>query len=319
MPNPRRIHVPGATYYLFRRTDSRHPIFSGAEDYIRFEELLTPALNACGAKLLGYCWLPEALHLVIEIGDAPVARFMRNLMWRYSRQHSQRPDHPRPWFRERYHAILIQADLYLQPLIKHVHYQSLANGLAAALADYPYSSHHAYLGRPTGPFVCTRRLLRSLGCIGDDRRAYVAATAHAPTESIIGLFERGLPEAPGIVGDPDFVSERQRYIRCPRAVHPTRTLDRLITNVAERHGVSLDELCSRFRRRELVIARAQITWFAILWEIASMKDLARRLQHSPSTLSRAVARYRKCRPELFRPEAIAHVRSYQWPQLQAVG
>jgi putative transposase len=317
MTNPPRIHMPGGTYYLFRRTESRHPIFSEPEDYIRFEDALMLAMDSSGAKLLGYCWLPESLHLAIEIRDEPVARFMKKLTWRYSRRRWQRPDQTRPWFRERYHATLIQAEMYLEALICHLHHLPEHAGFATSPDDYRYSSHHAYLGRRTGPRVYTRQLLRSLGCRANDRTRYRTATAQPPSESLSMLFERGLPCAPGILGDKAFISMQQPGSRRTRTLRPTRSLDSLITNVAERHEVSLDELCSKFRRRELVLARAQVTWFAILWEIATMKDIARRLQHNPSTLSRAVARYRKLQPGLFRPEAIAPAGPASWPLILA--
>lgn len=315
MPNPSRIHVPGGTYYLFRRTDSRYPIFSRPEDYARFEDLLTLALDSSRIKLLGYCWLPDAIHLVIEISDRPIAGFMRNLMWRYSREQQRRPDQTRPWFRERYHATLVQPEAYLDALICYLHYLPMRAGLAASPGDYPYSSHHAYLGNGTAHFVYTRPLFRALGCSGDDREPYYAATAQTPPESSRRLFERGLPDTPGIVGDRAFICERSIDPRTAHATHRTWTLDRLIAQITERQGISLEELYSKLRRRELVVARAQITWFAILWQVASVKDIAHRLQHSPSALSRAIARHKKSSPELFTPELIAHLDSTHWVQM----
>src|SRR6185437_4028692 len=173
MPNRHRLHVPGGTYYLFRRTDSRHPIFSRAEEYTRFDELIPVALASSDAKLLAYCWQPESVHLVIEIAERPVAGFMRDLMWRYSRSTWHRVDEDRPWFRERYGATLIHAEPYLEPLTRYVHYLPVRTGLATAPGGYPYSSHAAYLGRRSGPPVRTRKLLGLLGCQGSDRTSYI--------------------------------------------------------------------------------------------------------------------------------------------------
>jgi REP element-mobilizing transposase RayT len=305
MPNPRRIHVPGGTYYLFRKTDSRYPIFSEPKDYRRFEDLLTIALESSRAKLFGYCWMPDAIHLAVEISDRPVARIMRDLMWRYSHRHWQRADNSRPWFRERYRATLVQAEVYLEALICHLHYLPVRATLAECPNSYPYTSHHAYLRHPFDRRVYTRRLLQSLGCRGDDRSAYHEAMAQVPPDSLARIFERGLLDTPGIVGDQTFVAERCNTQHCIRVSTSLRRLDRLIAQIAGYHSVSLDELCSKSRLRVLVLARAQIAWFAILWDLASMTDIARRLHHSPSALSRAVVEHRRRRPELFKPEAIA--------------
>jgi putative transposase len=304
MPNARRIHVPGGTYYLFRRTDLRHPIFSGPEDYSRFDDLLTLTLESTGVKLLGYCWMPDAIHFAIEIADGPVARFMRDLMWRYSRRQWQRADDFRPWFRERYHATLVQAEVYLETLICHIHYLPVRAALAERPDEYPYTSHHAYLGRPSGPTVYTRRLLQSFCCAADTRTAYRDVMAEAPSDSLVRILEKGMPTTRGIVGDQTFIAERCGAQQRLRVSSPLRNLDRLIMRVAEHHSVSMGELSSKSRRRALVIARAQITWFAILWDLATITDVGRRLHHSPSALSRAVTTHRRRRPELFRPDAI---------------
>lgn len=302
MPNRRRLHVPGGTYYLFRRTDSRHPIFSNSQEYTRFDELLPIALAAADAKLLAYCWLPEALHLVLEIAERPVAEFMRDLMWRYSRSSWHRIAEDRPWFRERYHATLIQVDTYLPALIRYVHYQPIRAGLTPDVADYPYTSHRAYLGRRHRAPVCTKKLLDLLGCRGADRLPYLHAMAEVPEESLSRLFERGLPATPGVVGDKQFMVQRAEAMSLRRSPSSSTLIEKLIAHVAERHALSIGDICSGSRRREYVIARAQIVWLAIRWNVGTLTDVARHLHHSPSAMSRAVARYRYSRPELFTQE-----------------
>jgi putative transposase len=304
MSNRHRLHVPGGTYYLFRTTDSRHPIFSRPEEYARFSQLLPIALASSDAKLLAYCWLPEALHFVIEIGDRPVALFMRDLMWRYSRSPWHRVAEERPWFRERYRATLVQAETYLEALIRHVHYLPVRAGLADAPHDYPYSSHSAYLCRRTGPPVRTRKLLGLMGCQGNDRAPYARAMAQAPPECFGAIFERGMSDTPGIVGDAQFLSRLSSLAVVRTQSRPDRFIEKLITRIAERHALSVDDICSNSRRRELVIARAQIVWLAMRWNLGTLTDVARHLHHSPSAMTRAVARYRSSRPDLFTRELL---------------
>ena len=319
MPNRHRIHVPGGTYYIFRRTDSRHPIFSSGEDYVRFEKFLERALASSGAKLLAHCCLPEAFHLVIEIGRRPVADFMRDLMWRYSRAQGQCAQDERPSFRKPYQATLILERTYLVALMCHVHYLPIRAGLAQQLDDYPYSSHHSYSGRATTLSLHLGRILALLGCRNGDRTAYNHAVAEPPSEVFTGIFERGLPDTPGVVGDYSIVKEQAKLQSTPLRPESTRQLDQLIQQIADYHGVSLEELCSNFRRRDLVIARAQITWYAILWKLASVNELARRLRHSPSALSRAATRYRRLRPELFTPETAIRMNRQQAIQARFSG
>lgn len=302
MSNRHRLHVPGGTYYLFRSTDPRHPIFSRPEEYARFDELLPIALASSGAKLLAYCWLPQALHLVLEIGERPVAEFMRDLMWRYSRSIWQREDNGRPWFRERYRATLVQAESYLEAVIRYVHYLPVHAGIAAAPDAYPYSSHAAYLGRRSGPPVRTRKLLGLIGCQGNDRAPYLRAMAEAPPDALGTIFDRGMPGTPGVVGDKQFLLRRSISAVGHTPTPPARLIEKVIAQVAERQALSVADICSKCRRRELVIARAQIVWLAMRWNLGTLTEVARLLHHSPSAMTRAVARYRCSRPELFRTE-----------------
>lgn len=315
MSNRHRLHVPGGTYYLFRSTDSRHPIFTRPEEYARFEELLPIAMASSGAKLLAYCWLPESMHLVVEIGERPIALFMRDLMWRYSRSPWRRVGEDRPWFRERYHATLIQAETYLEALIRHVHYLPVRARLVATPDSYAYSSHAAYIGGRSGPSVRTRKLLGLLRCQGTDRTAYVRAMAEAPPESFRTLFERGMPDTPGVVGDQEFLSQRSiaRLVRTPPP--PVRLIEKLIAQIAEHQALSVADICSKSRRRELVIARAQIVLLAMHWNLGTLTDVARLLHHSPSAMTRAAARYRYSRPELFKNDLFYGVKPRPYIQL----
>src|SRR6185437_12066372 len=233
MPNRHRLHVPGGTYYVFRSTDSRHPIFSRPEEYARFDELIPIALASSEAKLLAFCWLPKSVHLVIQIGERPVADFMRDLMWRYSRSAWQRTGEDRPWFRERYRATLVQAELYLKVLIRHVHYLPVRNGLATTPECYPYSSHFAYLGRRGGPPVRASKLLRLLGCQDNDLGPYLEAMAEPSDDAFTDLLERGMPETPGVIGDAQFISQHS-MTEAVRTAQPTaRLIEKLIAKVAE--------------------------------------------------------------------------------------
>lgn len=317
MSNRHRLHVPGGTYYVFRSTDSRHPIFSRPEEYARFDELLPIALAASDATLLGYCWLPESVHLVIQIGERPVAEFMRDLMWRYSRSAWQRPGEDRPWFRERYHATLVQAETYLEALIRHVHYLPVRTGLVTHLSVYPYSSHSVYLGSRPGTPVRTRKLLGLMDCQGRDRTPYLRAMAEAPPESFRTLFERGMPDVPGVVGDEQFQLQRSisEAIRTPP---PARLIERLIEQIAEHQALTVEEICSRSRRRELVMARAQIVWLATQWNLGTLTAVSRHLHHSPSAMTRAVARYRYMRPDLFRTDIFASARPWTYDRVAPV-
>lgn len=162
MSNRRRIHVPGSTYYTVRRTEPAVTIFAQPGDYDAFEDFLAFALEATGMKLLGYCWLPDAIHLVITVGRRPVAELMRRVT-RYCSQHIRERIAPNvAIFPYSFPVTLIDPDVYLVPLVHYIHYIPVLRGMAATPDDYPHTSHLAYLGEKRQLRVHTKRLLAIL-------------------------------------------------------------------------------------------------------------------------------------------------------------
>lgn len=158
----RRIHVPGSTYYTVRRTEAAIEIFAEPGDYDAFEDFLAFALEATGVKLLGYCWMPDAIHLAITIGRRPVAELMRRVTRYCSQRIRGRMAQDITTFPVDFPITLIDPEVYLVPLIHYLHYIPVFCGVAATPDDYPYTSHFAYLGEKQHLRVHTKRLLAML-------------------------------------------------------------------------------------------------------------------------------------------------------------
>ena len=94
-----------------------------------------------------------------------------------------------------------------------------------------------------------------------------------------------------------------------RVYRSTYSLDQVIDTVTCTLGLERSEVLSRSRQRRLALARALITWYATERGVATLAEVARRLQRDPSTLFVAVERYRTLRPELFNLTALAGFRA----------
>jgi putative transposase len=301
MPRRQRIHVPGGTYYVVRRTHSPRPIFSRADDYSLLEGLLPAALRRTGAGLLGYCWMPDAIHMAVQIDSVPVGDFMRELASRYAQSVHLRTGERGQFFRRPYESTLIDSDAYLRMLIHYLHYIPVLAGFVPKPDDYPHSSHRAYLGGGHH-WLQTRPVLQLIDSFDDDRIPYRRLMAEAPPATIKTQLELGDAKTPGILGDSEFIA------RLPRRGRPSCSkwsLDEIAAHVARTHDVPPAHLLSRCRRRQLVLARAQIAWYATERRVASLGEVARYLGHSASALTRAITRHQQRQPELFRIEAFA--------------
>jgi REP element-mobilizing transposase RayT len=312
MSRRQRLHVPGGTYYVVQRGSTTRPIFTQQQDYALFERLLATALRRTGARLHAYCWMPDAIHLALQIDSVSVGRFMQGITSRYARSIHERAAESGHFFRQRYKAILIDPDAYLLRLVRYIHHIPVMDALNGDPGSYPFTSHVAYLGRAEIPWLTTRTALRLLnGC--DQNSEYAELMSATPPEEDRALFEHGSKHDARIVAGSEFLENLPRHLRIYRS---KLTLEQIIQTVTCRLGVDREHVLSNSRQREVTLARALIAWYATERRVATLSEVARYLRRDPSTLSVAVSRYRLCRPELFKLTALHDVVPLAQIQLQ---
>jgi len=245
--------------------------------------------------------MPDAMHLVMQVDTAPVGDFMREVTSHYAQRVNLRTGERGQFFRRPYQSTLIDPEPYLLMLVSHLHHIPVAAGLAQAPAEYPHSSHAAYLGgvtrawlekKPVQDLLHNSDLHNSDGIDCSNHRMLAAGAA----ETIAALLEGSYRKSPGVLGGPEF---RANLPHRRRDVRSKWTLDKIAAQVAMINDVPIANLQSRSRRRELVVARAQVAWYATERRVATLTEVARYLNHSASSLTRAVTRHQIRRPELF--------------------
>lgn len=153
MSRPRRIHVPDGTYHVIQRK-SRGLIFGQPDDYAIYERLLRDALKRAGARLHAYCFTAETVHLALKVEECALASLMQWLSRRYAGVLQRCAGESGLFFGQRYHAVLIDPDVYLLKLIHYMHHVPVLVGLTQIPDEYSYTSQGAYLG--TGGHGSTR-------------------------------------------------------------------------------------------------------------------------------------------------------------------
>lgn len=302
MSRLQRLHVPGGTYYVVQHGSPRQPLFSHPDDYALLERLLAVTLSRSGARIHAYCWTPQAMHLAVQIAEVPVGRIMQGITSRYARSVHQQAGDSGHFFRQRYRAVLIDPDAYLPKLLHYIHHVPVFAGLTRHASEHPFSSHHAYAGSRAVPWLTTRTVLQS-------GTAYTQLMSQSLESRDLDLFRRAGSSSLRVIGSQEFLA------RLPRRSQPYRTrtsLDQIIHTVTCRLGVEREQVLSSSRQRELALARALIAWYAMERRVATLTEVARRLNRDPSTLSVAISRYRTCRPELFRLSALHDVVPIGW-------
>lgn len=302
MSTRQRLHVPGGTYYVVQRGSAHLPIFSQPEDYSVFERLLAATLHRTGARVHAYCWMPQSIHLVVQIGEIPVGEVMKGLTSRYALCMRERVGEFGPLFKHRYKALLIDPDTYLLKLIHHIHHLPVLAELAPDLGTYPFTSHSAYMRVSTVLWLTTQTAFRLLdGC---DETSDYAESMNGPAPPDVHLFENVGSADLRVIGRPAFLASLPRHSRPYRS---KVSLDQIILTITSMLGVERERVLSSSRKHELVLARALIAWYATERHVASLKEVARRLGRHPSTLSGEISGYRLRRPKLFDLTAIHDV------------
>lgn len=284
-----RLHVPGGFYHVTLRGNHRQPIFFSAEDRELLDKLVARALAQRGARLHAYCWMTNHLHLLVQVADDPLGRFMQQIASPYARMVQASLETTGHLFERRYHSVLVDADEYLLTLVRYVHNNPVRAGLVSDAAAYPWSSHRDYLGRRNCRWVTTDHVLRRLSSRSGRAAARYRRLMGTPDE---GRWGHGRlvphPDQPQVLGGDAFLARVLGEIQPPG---PRRSIDDLLYECCDRFEITAASLVSPSRVRHLAAARAWVAHQARTGRIASNCEVARRLGRSEGAVRQLMIRH----------------------------
>ncbi len=286
MPRPLRLHVRGAFHLVTLRGNHRQDIFFKRGDRDLFTDLLAEMIQRFGARVHAYCLMTNHVHLLIQVGDAPLGRIMLRVASQYARIVQKRFSTTGHLFERRYHAILVDADEYLLELLRYIHLNPVRAHIVRHVDEYPWSSHHAYMGMRTEAWVTTQFALRMFHAECDRAisayRAFVLQQVGMDSESPL---QQCNPNDPRVLGSDDFVGRLLNESWRPRS---RVTLAELIAQACQQLDVTAQALQSRSRNRKLTQARAWIAHQATTHRIASIAEVARTFNRNEASLRESV-------------------------------
>ena len=190
-------------------------------------------------------------------------------------------------FEKRYHPVLVDADSYLLELLRYIHLNPVRAHMVDAADRYPWSSHHAYLGTQHQHWVTTDFALSMFHSQRDlaiaAYRRFIGENSNATSP----LLERN-PNDLRILGSDDFAGKVLGAAWRPRS---RKSLDDLMHEAAVEFNITVGELHSRSRQRDLARARAWLAHQAITLRVASLSQVARLLGRDESSLRELVRRH----------------------------
>lgn len=295
MARSTRTHRPGDFHYLVLRANAGRRLFPQTEDFADFAALVARHIEGCHIRLLAFCWVAEEACFALQVSSAPLGKFVQRVAGQHAQRINRRAGVRGHVFRQRYRAVAV-TEPQLPLLVSHLHLMPVRLGLAADPAEYPWSSHRAYLGVQRLSWVTTEPVLQ-----------WLRGAARGGPDAYLGFMREQIERRGALAaarGASSPADEEREFLRslapvARRGSADLEALDRLIERVAACLNVGRDELQSRSRRRALSLGRAVIAWHATRSGAAKLSDVARHLGRHPSTLSIAIERYRLRRPQMF--------------------
>jgi REP element-mobilizing transposase RayT len=289
MSRPLRLHVAGGFYHVTLRGNHRQPIFRTPMDRELLDRLVGETVTELGARVHAYCWMPNHIHLLVQVSNVPLGKLLMRIASRYARKHQQQLNTTGHLFERRYHAVLVDADAYLLTLLRYIHLNPVRAGLVADPAAYPWSSHHEYLGRRRVPWVCTKFALAMLASDPSSAtRRYLAWMGDSGTTRWGEGALKTHAESRQVLGDDVFL---ERIALPPSRPARACTLDDLLAECSRRFGVSPEVIVSKSRARTLSAARAWLSRQAVSRGIATTSSVARHLDRSEAAIRGLVMRH----------------------------
>ena len=284
-----RVHCPGAFYHVILRGNARQDIFFDDEDRYRFYLLIQEGMERFGHRVHAFCLMTNHIHLALQIGSVPLSRIMQNLSFRYTRWVNWRQQRSGHLFQGRYKAIMVDADEYLLQLVGYLHLNPVRAGLVARPEEYPWSSHRAYLGRETIPWLTTETALAQLaGNQATARRRFGVFVTDRIDEGHREEFHRGDGSDARVLGEELFVEQALNLAEGVPVQKPS--LDTIILAVTELYNLQPGELAAAGQGTRIAGARGMAAWATQELSGASLADLARKLGRDATTMSSAVRR-----------------------------
>lgn len=320
MPRKARLDAPGALQHIIIRGRERSPIFKGSRDYENFLTRLGSILTETATTCYAWALLTNHIHLLLRTGTTPITTVMRRLLTGYAQQFNRRHNRHGYLFQNRYKSFLCEDDPYLLELLRYIHLNPIRAGMVKdmeALDTYPKTGHAVLMGTTMREWQDTNYILTLFGQKTSlARRAYRSFVAKGialgkrPDLTGGGLIRsaggwtavkemknEGLRVASDerVLGSSDFV---RSVLRKAHKAYNKRlqakglTLDSLITFVADQCGAHETLIKSAVKQRIASQARAIVVHLAIDRLRISGADLSRKLNLTPSAVSRLAGRGR---------------------------
>lgn len=143
MPRGARILLENVGYHIVNRGNQKQQIFFEGNDYKKYLELLKRNKRKYGFKLLGYCLMPNHVHLLLE-PDEPtnLAKIMQSITQSYTLWFNKKYNKVGRLWQGRFKNMVVHKDKYFIDCVYYIEVNPVRAGLAQSPSDYAWSSYY---------------------------------------------------------------------------------------------------------------------------------------------------------------------------------
>jgi REP element-mobilizing transposase RayT len=322
MPRKARIDAPGALHHIIIRGIERRYIFKDSLDYQNFFERLDSILSETETPCFAWALMPNHIHLLMRTGYVSISSIMRRLLTGYAQQFNRRHRRHGQLFQNRFKSILCEEEIYFLELVRYIHLNPLRGKIVENLKQlkrYPYGGHSVIMSAFEHSWHDKDYVLKMFAAKEGAARKYYEqfvakgiATGRRPDLvggglirsaggwSALKALRSGASRIMGderILGSSHFVEEvlkraNEDYEQQTLAERRGLDFDLIIREVANHFGIEQRLLKSASKQRQASQSKSIVCFLAAERLKMKGREVARRLQITPSAVSKAIIRGR---------------------------
>jgi REP element-mobilizing transposase RayT len=320
MPRRARLDAPGTLHHVMVRGIEKRRIVNDVADRKIFVARLGELAAGTNTTIYAWALMTNHAHILLRSSELGLSGFMRKLLTGYAISYNRRHQRWGHLFQNRYKSIICDEDAYFTELVRYIHLNPLRAKLVKSLTQldrYRWCGHGVLMGKINNEWQDRDYVLRWFGPKqGEAKKAYRSyvnkGIAQGRRPELVG---GGLIRSLGgwsavkamrrsgdrelsddrILGSGEFVEriikEAEAKVKRQLPVKAqNQKIEKLITKLCKKEKVSIEELVSGSRRKEVSGVRASIAIGLVKNHGVALAEVARRVGVSTAAVSKIIKR-----------------------------
>jgi REP element-mobilizing transposase RayT len=156
-------------FHVYARGVDKCDIYRADKDRYSYLELLATVVERQRWMCLGYCLMPNHVHLLLRTPEPSLGVGMGLIHGPYAQGFNRRYGRVGHLFQGRYGAVPVTDDAQLWTTVGYIARNPVTAGLTSSPSSWPWSSHRALAGLATAPpWLAASELMDLLSAQGGD-------------------------------------------------------------------------------------------------------------------------------------------------------